>query len=185
MNELADYQNDMRDALKQEYQDKRSRLITSCLPLVMHIAHHDNTNIKFEDKIQYGNLALCRAADKFDKRKSQKKFAKYASKIIRNSLKETAWNIEHKGIRLPLVTIRQVDIIQKFRDEHGRLPTFDELRQIIVFKGRNNLTFKRYVELIAAYWSSRMVVVEPLADEINLPQDNAMIRKSKPSQQDK
>lgn len=79
----------------------REDLINSCLPLVYDIAkkfHFNNKHVEIDDLIQHGNIALIKAVDNWDVRKSN--ITTVATYYIRNALidliKDSKYNIRSK-----------------------------------------------------------------------------------------
>lgn len=79
----------------------REQIINSCLPLVYDIAkkfHYNNKHVDIEDLIQHGNIALIKAVDNWNIKKSN--ITTVATYYIRNALidliKDSKYNIRSK-----------------------------------------------------------------------------------------
>lgn len=124
---LSEVQEKLEDA-----RQARDKLVTANLRLVISVAkRYRGHGLPFMDLIQEGNLGLLRAIEKF-KPKLGNRFSTYATWWIRQKVVRALIN-QSRTIRVPLhlnEKIRQVyEVNERFTQEHGRLPTPDELEQ--------------------------------------------------------
>lgn len=110
------------------------KLVKGNLRFVVSVAkQYQNQGLSLPDLINEGNLGLIRAAEKFDETKGFK-FISYAVWWIRQSISQ-AVDEQSRMVRLPmnqLGSIRRINKeISKFEQENGRMPSSDELSDIL------------------------------------------------------
>lgn len=110
----------------------RKRLIESNLKLVVSIAkRYTNSNVQFQDIIQYGNMGLLKAVEKFDYKLGYK-FSTYATWWIRQWIGRGLAN-EADIIRKPVHMIEQRKKVnyaeQLLSTELGRSPSKEEIAE--------------------------------------------------------
>ncbi len=115
------------------------KLIESNLRLVVHFAtKFKSPGVSIIDLINEGNLALIKAAQKFDPEKDVR-FATYAKWWIRNAL----WQVLTLKYPFSLSTnnlalMLQVEkLIDKLKEELGRMPSFEEIKERIELENKN------------------------------------------------
>ena len=116
-----------------EAEEARQVLIVSNLRLVVSIARkYAGHGMPLIDLIQEGNLGLIRAVDKFDYERGFK-FSTYATWWIRQRITR-AINDQCRIVRLPVCTLQGLSRLhrasQNFVQEHGRMPSREELADI-------------------------------------------------------
>jgi RNA polymerase primary sigma factor len=110
------------------------KLTKANLRFVVSVAkQYQNQGLSLPDLINEGNLGLIKAAEKFDETKGFK-FISYAVWWIRQSILQ-ALAEQSRIVRLPLNQVGALNKINKalakFEQEHERLPSADELSQIL------------------------------------------------------
>jgi RNA polymerase primary sigma factor len=110
------------------------KLTKANLRFVVSVAkQYQNQGLSLPDLINEGNLGLIKAAEKFDETKGFK-FISYAVWWIRQSILQ-ALAEQSRIVRLPLNQVGSLNKINKalakFEQEHERLPSADELSEIL------------------------------------------------------
>ncbi len=113
------------------------RLVEANLRFVVSVAKQfQNQGLSLPDLINEGNLGLIKAASKFDPSRGFK-FISYGVWWIRQSIMQAILN-KSKLVRIPVNktgSISQISTaINNFEQEHHRVPSFDELEEIINVK---------------------------------------------------
>ncbi|MBP5538912.1 MAG: sigma-70 family RNA polymerase sigma factor [Bacteroidales bacterium] len=134
--ELITVEEEVELAQKIRQGDKRAleKLTRANLRFVVSVAkQYQNQGLSLPDLINEGNLGLIKAAQKFDETRGFK-FISYAVWWIRQSILQ-ALAEQSRIVRLPLNQVGSLNKINKaqgkFEQEHGRLPTSDELADIL------------------------------------------------------
>jgi RNA polymerase primary sigma factor len=110
------------------------KLTRSNLRFVVSVAkQYQNHGLSLPDLINEGNLGLIKAAEKYDETRGFK-FISYAVWWIRQSIMQ-AINEQSRIVRLPLNQVNSLTkcqkILSKFEQEFERLPSIDELSDIM------------------------------------------------------
>ena len=110
------------------------RLTKANLRFVVSVAkQYQNQGLSLPDLINEGNLGLIKAAEKFDETRGFK-FISYAVWWIRQSILQ-ALAEQSRIVRLPLNQVGALNkinkIINKFEQEHERLPSPDEVAEML------------------------------------------------------
>lgn len=113
------------------------KLVEANLRFVVSVAKQfQNQGLSLPDLINEGNLGLIKAASKFDPSRGFK-FISYGVWWIRQSIMQAILN-KSKLVRIPVNktgSISQISTaINNFEQEHHRVPSFDELEEIINVK---------------------------------------------------
>ncbi len=134
--ELITVEDEVELAQKIRQGDKRAleKLTRANLRFVVSVAkQYQNQGLSLPDLINEGNLGLIKAAQKFDETRGFK-FISYAVWWIRQSILQ-ALAEQSRIVRLPLNQVGSLNKINKaqgkFEQEHGRLPTSEELAEIL------------------------------------------------------
>ncbi|MBP5397896.1 MAG: sigma-70 family RNA polymerase sigma factor [Bacteroidales bacterium] len=134
--ELITVDDEVELAQKIRQGDERAleKLTKANLRFVVSVAkQYQNQGLSLPDLINEGNLGLIKAAQKFDETRGFK-FISYAVWWIRQSILQ-ALAEQSRIVRLPLNQVGALNKINKaqskFEQEHGRLPTSDELAEIL------------------------------------------------------
>lgn len=134
--ELITVEDEVELAQKIRQGDQRAleKLTRANLRFVVSVAkQYQNQGLSLPDLINEGNLGLIKAAQKFDETRGFK-FISYAVWWIRQSILQ-ALAEQSRIVRLPLNQVGSLNKINKaqskFEQEHGRLPTSDELAEIL------------------------------------------------------
>ena len=134
--ELISVDEEVELAQKIRQGDKRAleKLTRANLRFVVSVAkQYQNQGLSLPDLINEGNLGLIKAAQKFDETRGFK-FISYAVWWIRQSILQ-ALAEQSRIVRLPLNQVGSLNKINKaqgkFEQEFGRLPTSDELADIL------------------------------------------------------
>ncbi len=134
--ELITVEEEVELAQKIRQGDKRAleKLTRANLRFVVSVAkQYQNQGLSLPDLINEGNLGLIKAAQKFDETRGFK-FISYAVWWIRQSILQ-ALAEQSRIVRLPLNQVGSLNKINKaqgkFEQEHGRLPTSEELSEIL------------------------------------------------------
>lgn len=112
----------------------REEFVKANLRLVISVIrkHFGTSKLHFEDLIQYGNMGLIRAVDKFDYRRGFR-FSTYATAWIRNFAGRAGYQFGSNSFQHTDRSINQVRAIQKERNalenERGRFVTDAEVAQ--------------------------------------------------------
>ncbi len=111
-------------------QAARARLIECNLRLVVSIAKkYANRGLSMSDLVQEGNIGLCRAVDRFDRRK-ECRFSTYATWWIRQAISRALAD-QARTIRIPVHMVETVNRLNRrsreMEQELGREPTDAEL----------------------------------------------------------
>ncbi len=135
----AEEEKELARKIKEGDSKALKKLIESNLRLVVHFAVKFKTpGISIIDLINEGNLALIKAAQKFNPEKDVR-FATYAKWWIRNSL----WQVLTQKYPFSLsannlALILQVEkVIDKLKEELGRMPSFEEIKEKIEQENKN------------------------------------------------
>jgi RNA polymerase primary sigma factor len=128
------------------YKKARDKLITSNLRLVVSIAKkYANPDAALDDLIEYGNIGLITASERFDVDRGYK-FSTYASWWVRQSI--TRHLPQEMQIRLPIYTFAGIHKISKFvagfAGEHGRYPTRQEVCDLAQVSSKSYDTWQKY-----------------------------------------
>ena len=134
--ELITVDDEVELAQKIRQGDARAleKLTKANLRFVVSVAkQYQNQGLSLPDLINEGNLGLIKAAQKFDETRGFK-FISYAVWWIRQSILQ-ALAEQSRIVRLPLNQVGALNKINKaqskFEQENGRLPTSDELAEIL------------------------------------------------------
>ncbi|MBQ7516805.1 MAG: sigma-70 family RNA polymerase sigma factor [Bacteroidales bacterium] len=134
--ELITVEEEVELAQKIRQGDKRAleKLTRANLRFVVSVAkQYQNQGLSLPDLINEGNLGLIKAAQKFDETRGFK-FISYAVWWIRQSILQ-ALAEQSRIVRLPLNQVGSLNKINKaqgkFEQEHGRLPTSEELAELL------------------------------------------------------
>ena len=134
--ELITVDDEVELAQKIRQGDERAleKLTKANLRFVVSVAkQYQNQGLSLPDLINEGNLGLIKAAQKFDETRGFK-FISYAVWWIRQSILQ-ALAEQSRIVRLPLNQVGALNKINKaqskFEQENGRLPTSDELAEIL------------------------------------------------------
>jgi RNA polymerase primary sigma factor len=115
--------------VKQGHVRAKKDLVSSNLPLVLHIAKHYRGSLPLEDKIQEGVTGLIRAAELFEPERGVP-FGSYAAFWIRQAISRAIAN-QSRDIRIPVqvhVRLRRAEKEAEVLERKlGRAPTMDEL----------------------------------------------------------
>ena len=147
--ELITAEEEVELARKIRSGDRRAveTLTRANLRFVVSVAkQYQNQGLSLPDLINEGNLGLIKAAEKFDETRGFK-FISYAVWWIRKSIMQ-AINEQSRIVRLPLNQVSTLTkcqkVLSKFEQEHERLPSMDELAEIM------DLTKERLSETMAS-----------------------------------
>ncbi len=147
--ELITAEEEVELARKIRSGDRRAveTLTRANLRFVVSVAkQYQNQGLSLPDLINEGNLGLIKAAEKFDETRGFK-FISYAVWWIRQSIMQ-AINEQSRIVRLPLNQVSTLTkcqkVLSKFEQEHERLPSMDELAEIM------DLTKERLSETMAS-----------------------------------
>lgn len=115
-------------------EEAKKKLVNSNLRLVVSVAKtYRNSSMQMLDLIQYGNLGLMKAADKFDYTKGFR-FSTYATWWIRQGIRR-GLNNEGRVVRIPVHMGERIARLKKARREfvetHDRNPSVEELAEIL------------------------------------------------------
>jgi DNA-directed RNA polymerase specialized sigma subunit len=105
----------------------------------------DDRRFSYDDVLGTAMLSLAKAVKSFDPSRGYK-LTTYLTTIFRNEMVKLF--SESSGVYLPRKTFSSVQAFCGFRDENGRLPTFEEAPSILGRKMR--LSQQRYAELVQA-----------------------------------
>ena len=124
--------DDLLQAWMDEGSSARTQFITANTALAFHWAKRDrNSSAPLLEKVQWANLGLIRAVDKFDYRRGLK-FSTHAAWWIKESLQREAYNT-HRPVRLPVdmeLKLNSLSISSKvLEQELGREPTLQEITE--------------------------------------------------------
>lgn len=145
----ADEEVELAQRIQNGDEEALNRLVRANLRFVISVAkQYQNTGLTLEDLINEGNLGLIEAAKRYDHTKGFK-FISYAVWWIRQSILKAAAD-NSRTIRLPHNRLGEIQKINKatieFEQKHERLPTADELSQVVdmdVDKVENSLRMSR------------------------------------------
>lgn len=144
---LLDEQEELELARRSRKGDEQAihALVKGNLRFVVSVAkQYQNQGLPLNDLINEGNIGLIRAVSKFDETKGFK-FISYAVWWIRQSILQ-ALTQQAKIIRMPMNKIMEYNRIRNtksdFMQEHERLPTLDELAELVELKKEDILTIQ-------------------------------------------
>jgi RNA polymerase sigma factor (sigma-70 family) len=104
---------------------------------------------EFDDLVGVGNVALVKAAAAFDPGRGYK-FATYASRAINNAMWDWMTCKRHP-LHFKYGVVFICLAINKFENEHGRVPTIEELRVLVKRKIKEEETYRRYLDQAQVY----------------------------------
>ena len=119
---------------KRQVEAAKNKLVSANLPFVVSVVNkYKNLNIPKEDLIQYGNIGLMKAADRFDYTKGYK-FSTYATWWIRQGIRRFIADTS-RTIRIPAHQyeyVRKMNAVKsRLFNELQRMPTDIELAQAL------------------------------------------------------
>jgi RNA polymerase primary sigma factor len=125
---------ELAQRIKKGDQEALEKLTRANLRFVVSVAkQYQNQGLSLPDLINEGNLGLIKAAEKFDETRGFK-FISYAVWWIRQSILQ-ALAEQSRIVRLPLNQVGSLNKINKalakFEQEHERVPSSDELSEIL------------------------------------------------------
>ncbi|MBO4691685.1 MAG: sigma-70 family RNA polymerase sigma factor [Bacteroidales bacterium] len=125
---------ELAQRIKKGDQEALEKLTKANLRFVVSVAkQYQNQGLSLPDLINEGNLGLIKAAEKFDETRGFK-FISYAVWWIRQSILQ-ALAEQSRIVRLPLNQVGALNkinkLINKFEQEHERLPSTDELAELL------------------------------------------------------
>ena len=125
---------ELAQRIKKGDQAALEKLTKANLRFVVSVAkQYQNQGLSLPDLINEGNLGLIKAAEKFDETRGFK-FISYAGWWIRQSILQ-ALAEQSRIVRLPLNQVGALNkinkIINKFEQEHERLPSPDEVAEML------------------------------------------------------
>ena len=125
---------ELAQRIKKGDQAALEKLTKANLRFVVSVAkQYQNQGLSLPDLINEGNLGLIKAAEKFDETRGFK-FISYAVWWIRQSILQ-ALAEQSRIVRLPLNQVGALNkinkIINKFEQEHERLPSPDEVAELL------------------------------------------------------
>ncbi len=125
---------ELAQRIKKGDQAALEKLTKANLRFVVSVAkQYQNQGLSLPDLINEGNLGLIKAAEKFDETRGFK-FISYAVWWIRQSILQ-ALAEQSRIVRLPLNQVGALNkinkIINKFEQEHERLPSADEVAEML------------------------------------------------------
>ncbi|MBP9986722.1 MAG: RNA polymerase sigma factor RpoD/SigA [Bacteroidales bacterium] len=125
---------ELAQRIKKGDQEALKKLTRANLRFVVSVAkQYQNQGLSLPDLINEGNLGLIKAAEKFDETRGFK-FISYAVWWIRQSILQ-ALAEQSRIVRLPLNQVGSLNKINKalskFEQEHERMPSSDELADIL------------------------------------------------------
>ena len=125
---------ELAQRIKKGDQAALEKLTKANLRFVVSVAkQYQNQGLSLPDLINEGNLGLIKAAEKFDETRGFK-FISYAVWWIRQSILQ-ALAEQSRIVRLPLNQVGALNkinkIINKFEQEHERLPSPDEVAEML------------------------------------------------------
>ena len=130
----------------------RDKIIFSCLPLVVSIAHKfriNNKHVDLEDMVQEGNVALLEAVDRWDAHRAA--ITTVATWYVRNALIDMIHDSKYK-IKNPLsLSRRAAEELCKIKRIENELNTKD-IKQI---SEKTNMTEKRVKKLLSVAQNKR------------------------------
>ncbi len=125
---------ELAQRIKKGDQAALEKLTKANLRFVVSVAkQYQNQGLSLPDLINEGNLGLIKAAEKFDETRGFK-FISYAVWWIRQSILQ-ALAEQSRIVRLPLNQVGALNkinkLINKFEQEHERLPSADEIAELM------------------------------------------------------
>jgi len=146
----------------EESEKAKQKLTTSNLRLVVSIARkYAGHGVPLMDLIQEGNLGLMRAVNKFDFERGFK-FSTYATWWIRQRITR-AINDQCRIVRLPVCALQGLArlrrVSQGFIQEHGRVPSREELAQA------TDIPVEKVDELLEAESREPMLLETRISDD--------------------
>ena len=125
---------ELAQRIKKGDQAALEKLTKANLRFVVSVAkQYQNQGLSLPDLINEGNLGLIKAAEKFDETRGFK-FISYAVWWIRQSILQ-ALAEQSRIVRLPLNQVGALNkinkLINKFEQEHERLPSADEIAEMM------------------------------------------------------
>jgi RNA polymerase sigma factor (sigma-70 family) len=151
MDVISEYKRSMSEAIALSTDEP---MIVQNLPLVVFLAKkflNKYPGMDIDDLIGWGNIGLCKAADKFDETR-EIRFSTYAATIIHREFLRCMVDVQNRGCRLPRKTYEQVQIVATYVAEFGRVPPLQELESRL--ERKTPLSRERYKEILNAYRSS-------------------------------
>lgn len=158
LNELSKYkilsrdeEQDLAYKMSMGDTDARQKLILHNLKLVINVVkHYLNRGLDFADLIQYGNMGLITAVDKFDYTKGYK-FSTYAMWHIRAKIQRGITNdirLIRKPVYLEENTVKMRHGESKLMTELGRFPTNEELATYLKIPIEKIEDMKKYEKML-------------------------------------
>lgn len=140
----------------------RSKMIESNLRFVVKIAYeYKGRGVELADLIQEGNRGLMEAVDRFDISRGGK-LSTYASWWIKQAIKRSISNTS-RPVRLPVNVFEKYRELSKisriFEEEHGRLPSHEELAE------RSGIQVKKIAAVYNVVSTSAVSLDAPLGNE--------------------
>ena len=134
----ADEEKALAERIMKGDEEARHQLALANLRLVVHVAKsYQNRGLALMDLVNEGNVGLMKAVDRFDP-SHEARFATYACFWIRQAI-QRALATQVQFIRLPQGQLDRLKEIRKkdseFQQEHGRLPSEEELADEVGMEG--------------------------------------------------